>query len=256
MTFRRVHFASDATTSGGRELRTAPRIKMDSVIALLLESGESEGRLVDLSTTGAAVSHDATIELGEVIPIRFELEGRGGSHDIACAGLVRGMRSGPLGKVYGLEFHNLSSDDRKFLASHIRWVHDGGDLAEAREHWSSNPDPGAASVVTSSVDPDRKLLRWIPSFGALFAEIANHILRNENVFVPVVDSGLFEGEVLYLEIIPPQSHVVFRSLVEVTWVQAQGNPGVGLRLPALTPFDRQFLESAQAAIGQPIAVDL
>jgi len=255
MTFRRVHYAPDVAPPSGRELRTAPRIKMDCSIALQLASGDAEGRLVDLSTTGAAVAHNTAIELGEVIPLRFVLTGRGGNHSIACAGLVRGMRTDSLGTVYGLEFHNLSPEDRKFLASHIHWVHEGGDLAEAREHWSSNPDPGAASVLSSSLDPERKVLRWIPSFGALFAEIARHLLDNDNVFVPVVEAGLFEGEVLYLEIIPPQSHVVFRSLVEVTWVQTQSEPGVGLRLPTLTPFDRKFLETAHSMVGQPIAIE-
>jgi len=217
-----------------------------------LESGPSSGQLIDLSTTGAAIAHDNNIELGEVLPIRFNLDGQEGVHAIACAGLVRGIRKGPLGNIYGLEFHNLSPADRKFLATHIRWVHAGGELAEAREHWSHNPDPGAASVVTSSLDPERKLLRWVPSFGNLFAEIAGHILDNDNVFVPVTDAGLFEGEVLYLEIVPPQSHVVFRSLVEVTWVQEQGQPGVGLRLPTLTPFDREFLENARSRVAEPM----
>jgi hypothetical protein len=255
MTFNRVHHAPSTSAASSRELRTAPRIKVECSIEMELESGPGAGRLVDLSTTGAAISHDSDIELGEVLPIRFELEGQQGTHSIACAGLVRGMRKGPLGSVYGLEFHNLSADDRKFLASHIRWVRGGGDIAEAREHWSNNPDPGAASVVTSCLDPERKLLRWVPGFGSLFAEIAGHILDNDNVFVPVIEAGLFEGEVLYLEIVPPQSHVVFRSLVEVTWVQSNNQPGVGLRLPSLTPFDRQFLESARETVGQPMDLD-
>jgi hypothetical protein len=227
---------------------------MECALEMELESGPSAGRLINLSTTGAAISHDSNIELGEVLPLRFALEGQEGPYSIACAGLVRGMRKGPLGSVYGLEFHNLSPADRKFLAAHIRWVRGGGEVKDAREHWSHNPDPGAASVVTSSLDPDRKLLRWVPGFGNLFAEIAAHILDNDNVFVPVIDAGLFEGEVLYLEIVPPQSHIVFRSLVEVTWVQELGEPGVGLRLPTLTPFDRQFLQSARATISEPMSL--
>ena len=250
----RVHHAPSTSSGGGRELRTAPRIKVECELKMELESGPSAGRLIDLSTTGAAIAHENNIELGEVLPIRFDLDGQQGVYSIACAGLVRGIRKSPLGSVYGLEFHNLSPADRKFLAAHIRWVQGGGDLAEAREHWSHNPDPGAASVVTSSLDPERKLLRWVPSFGNLFAEIAGHILDNDNVFVPVAEAGLFEGEVLYLEIVPPQSHIVFRSLVEVTWVQMDAESGVGLRLPTLTPVDREFLENARSTIAEPMTL--
>ena len=46
----------------------------------------------------------------------------------------------------------------------------------------------------------------------------------------------------------------FRSLVEVTWVQAEHDPGVGLRLPSLTPFDLEFLQSAHDKIGQPMVM--
>jgi hypothetical protein len=49
--------------------------------------------------------------------------------------------------------------------------------------------------------------------------------------------------------------VMFRSLVEVTWVQTNDSPGVGLRLPTLTPFDRQFLEHARSTVGQPMTLD-
>jgi hypothetical protein len=250
----RVHHAPAASAGEGREHRIAPRIKVGCSLEMELESGPASGHLIDLSTTGAAIAHDNNIELGEVLPIRFDLDGQQGVYSIACAGLVRGIRKGPLGSVYGLEFHNLSPADRKFLATHIRWVQAGGDLAEAREHWSNNPDPGAASVVTSSLDPERKLLRWVPGFGNLFAEIAGHILDNDNIFVPATEAGLFEGEVLYLELVPPQSHLVFRSLVEVTWVQLRGESGVGLRLPTLTTFDRQFLENARSTIAEPMTL--
>lgn len=253
MIFNRVHHAPDSPPEGGgRELRTAPRVKCESSVRLELEESEASAQLLDLSSTGGAINFEGKLELGQVVPIRFVLKGGSGEHDVACAGLVRGFRTGPLGNVYGLEFHNLSAEDRKALAAHIRWVRAGGEIAEARQHWSNNPDPGAASVVTSSVDPSRQLLRWVPSFGSLFAEIAGHILDNDNVFVPVIESGLYEGEVLYLEIVPPQSHVVFRSLVEVTWVQDSEAPGVGLRLPSLTPFDREFLETSRKTVGQPM----
>ena len=253
--FNRVYLAHTEPTGRGREHRAAPRIKLDCPIELHLEASVGNGRIVDLSTTGAAISHDGDVDLGEVIPIRFSLNGQSETRPIACAGLVRGLRKTSTGSIYGLEFHNLSADDRKFLATHIRWVRAGGEIAEAREHWSHQPEPGSASVVSSSVDPDRRLLRWIPGFGTLFAEIAGHILDNDNVFVPVVESGLFEGEVLYLEIVPPQSHVMFRSLVEVTWVQTSDQPGVGLRLPTLTPFDKEFLQRARASVAQPMTIE-
>jgi len=255
MIVHRVHHASQTSAASGREHRTAPRIKTNRTLELQLDSGPADGRLVDLSTTGAAIAHQSNLELGEVVPIRFSLEGPSDSHTIACAGLVRGLRKSPDGNVYGLEFHNLSPEDRKTLASHIRWVRAGGEIAEARAHWSGNPDPGSAVVVPSSLDPERNLLRWVPGFGNLFEEIATHLLENDNVFVPVSGVELLEGEVLYLEIVPPQSHVMFRSLVEVTWVQTNDSPGVGLRLPTLTPFDRQFLEHARSTVGQPMTLD-
>ena len=252
----RVYHSADLPTAEpeGRELRTAPRIKCNDPIDLQFDEGEATARLIDLSTTGVAVSYDGKLELGEVLQMSFGVPGKEDADGIACTGLVRGLRSGALGSVYGLEFHNLSTGDRQRLAEHIRWVRSGGEIAEARDHWSHNPDPGAASVVPSTLDPDRKVLRWVPGFGSLFSEIAEHLLDNDNVFVPVMEAGLYEGEILYLELIPPQSHVLFRSLVEVTWVQAGEKPGVGLRLPTLTSFDREVLDAARERIGEPMAL--
>ncbi|MEE2828595.1 MAG: PilZ domain-containing protein [Myxococcota bacterium] len=254
MVLHHVHHAPDAEAPSvsERELRTAPRVRCEGSIELEMDGKSVNCRLVDMSTTGAAMLYDGTIELGEVVQVRFPLPGKEGEALVCCAGLVRGFRADPLGNVIGLEFHNLGANDRKRLAEQIRWVQSGGEIADARDHWSHKPDPGAASVVPSSLDPNRKVLRWVPGFGSLFSEIASHLIDNDNVFVPVIDPGLYEGEILYLEIVPPQAHVVFRSLVEVTWVQEGRDPGVGLRLPALTPFDLDFLRSARDQAGQPM----
>jgi len=79
MIFIRVHHTPGLSSASGRELRTAPRIKVECDLEMEIESGPSAGRLIDLSTTGAAISHDSNIELGEVLPIRFELQGQEGA---------------------------------------------------------------------------------------------------------------------------------------------------------------------------------
>ena len=61
--------------------------------------------------------------------------------------------------------------------------------------------------------------------------------------MPVAHHGLGEGDRLYLELVPPSSHVVIRTLAEVTWVQDDAGSGLGLRLAGMTALDTYLLRS-------------
>jgi Tfp pilus assembly protein PilZ len=92
-------------------------------------------------------------------------------------------------------------------------------------------------------------LRWTPGLATLFSQVAQVISDRETVFVPTLESALAEGDQLYLEVVPPLSHAVFRMLAEVVWVERGGVQadldGVGLRLGGLSAMDRHLLDAIQ-----------
>ncbi len=221
----------------GREQRTAPRVPARIPVELEVDGTSVTTTTHDISATGAAVEYGGAVELGQVFSIAFALPDDG--EEIACAGLVRSFRPGKQGgRIVGVEFHNLPPEKRRAIARYVRWVMSGEDVqAAAAAHWSG-ADHGAASVVDAS---DVPVVRWAPGFSTLFLEVAAHLQTVTQVFVPVVDHGLSEGDRVWFELVPPNSHVVVRSMGEVTWVEREGEAGVGLRLAGLTPLDRAVL---------------
>jgi hypothetical protein len=239
--------SQSAGGGGGREQRTAPRVDCQIPAELEVDGRSVATTLRDISATGAAVDLDATVALGQVFKIAFELPGDGGAVD--CVGLVRGWRPGPIGKLVGLEFHNLAPASRRGVATYVRWVISGQDVEEARTHWSQS-EPGSAQLVDPAEHGARKTLRWAPGFAAVVDEIAAHLADNDRVFVPVDHHGLGEGEGIWLELVPPRSHVLFRTLAEVTWLETGAGGGVSLRLAGLTELDRHVLRAIRSWIQQ------
>ncbi len=231
---------SQSVKTGGRELRTAPRVNCQFQAELKVDGQTIETTVRDVSATGAAVDYGGVVELGQVFHIAFDLPDDRG--EVSCAGLVRGWRPGPAGRLVGLEFHNLAPDSRRSVARYVRWVMSGQDIEQARTHWSQS-EPGAAQVVDPSEAGGRATLRWAPGFAAVFQEVSAHLADNDQVFVPVAHHGLGEGDRLYLELVPPSSHVVIRTLAEVTWVQDDAGSGLGLRLAGMTALDTYLLRS-------------
>jgi len=91
------------------------------------------------------------------------------------------------------------------------------------------------------------ILRWTPGLPALFDQVARVICDLETVFVPTLSGALSEGQQVYLEVVPPLSHAIFRMLGEVVWVEHGAQratlDGVGLRLGGLSALDRELLAS-------------
>jgi hypothetical protein len=242
---------SSPSRPGGRELRAAPRVPCDIEVAVTQEDSVVVTRLRDISATGAAVHWARPLELGEVLQLSFELPDEHGT-EVACAGLVRSFRPEPSGdgRVVGLEFHKLVGPARKAVAEFVRRALSGEAPAEGRRHWVSGVDIGNAQLVPDE-ERGRPALRWSTGFASLWAEVASHLGERETIFVPTHDAtSLHEGERLYLEVVPPGTHAVFRMLGEVTWVQraeGAGNtgaaPGVGVRLAGLSPLDRFLVHS-------------
>ena len=225
---------------GGREQRTAPRVTCQLSAELQVDGQTIQTLVRDISATGVAVDYGGAVELGQVFQIDFDLPDDRG--EVSCAGLVRGWRPGPAGRLVGLEFHNLAPDSRRSAARYVRWVLSGQDIEQARGHWSQS-EPGAAQVVDPDEAGARKTLRWAPGFATVVQEVAAHLASSDQVFVPVAHHGLAEGERLYLELVPPSSHVLIRTLAEVTWVEAEEAGGVGLRLAGMTALDSYLLKS-------------
>jgi hypothetical protein len=225
---------------GGREQRTAPRVNCQIPAELQVDGQTIETVLRDISATGVAVDYGGPVELGQVFQLSFALPDDRG--ELTCAGLVRGWRPGTAGRLVGLEFHNLAPDSRRAAAMYVRWVQSGQDIEQARSHWSQS-EPGAAQVVDPAEAGARPMLRWAPGFAAVVQEVAAHLATSDQVFVPVNHHGLSEGDRLYLELVPPSSHVVIRTLAEVTWVQTEEGGGVGLRLAGMTALDNYLLRS-------------
>lgn len=232
--------SQSAVQLGGREQRTAPRVNCQIPAELQVDGRTMQTLLRDISATGAAVDYSGKVELGQVFQVGFELPDERG--EVACVGLVRGWRPGPSGRTVGLEFHNLAPDSRRAVARYVRWVLSGQDIEQARTYWSQS-EPGAAQVVDPAEAGARPTLRWAPGFAAVFQEVAAHLAISDQVFVPVVHHGLHEGDRLYLELVPPSSHVVVRTLAEVTWLQETEGSGVGLRLAGMTALDSHLLRA-------------
>ena len=232
--------SQSVTTQGGREQRTAPRVNCQIPVELQVDGQTIETILRDISATGVAVDYGGPVELGQVFRLSFDLPDDRG--EVACVGLVRGWRPGPAGRLVGLEFHNLAPDSRRAAATYVRWVLSGQDIEQARNHWSQS-EPGAAQVVDPTEAGARPTLRWAPGFAAVAQEVAAHLATTDQVFVPVAHHGLSEGDRLYLELVPPSSHVVIRTLAEVTWTQSEESGGVGLRLAGMTALDSHLLKA-------------
>ncbi len=206
---------------------------------------ERNTSMLDVSATGCAVAWAAEVELGEVFELSFRLPDADRS-DIACVGLVRSFRSVEGGRLVGLEFHNLAAPGRRALAAFVRASLAGEAPSEARVRWSGGPDLGAAQLV-SDEEKQRPVLRWAPGFLDLYTEVAQHISETEMIFVPSAGGGLAEGERLFLELIPPSTHAIFRLLAEVVWAAAPGSDeeeGVGLRIAGLTAMDRFLIRES------------
>ncbi len=229
----------------GRELRAAPRVSCRFPADVAVHGVQRNTSVVDLSATGCAVAWGAEVELGEVFDVSFKLPDADSS-DVVCVGLVRSVRSTEMGRVVGLEFHNLPSPGRRAVAAFMRASLSGEAPSEARRHWSTGPDLGAAQLVPAE-EKARPVLRWAPGFLDLYCEVARHIAETEMIFVPSQDTGLGEGERLYLELVAPSSHAIFRLLAEVVWAAGEGGDeesGVGLRIAGLSAMDRFLLKES------------
>ena len=229
----------------GREKRSAPRVSCNITLDVELEGERIASTMRDISATGAAVVFSSPVALGHVVNLRFALP-CAPDEEIRCAGLVRSVRLHRGATVCGVEFHHLDAARRKAIAE---WVRDEiapqpGDIA--RNHWRGEIHASEAFVVPAS-ERARTALRWQPGMASLFRQVAQHLSEQDRVFVPYIGKDLHEGDRIYLEVVPPACHYVFRVLAEVVWVQREPNgawdKGVGLRLAGLTPMDRHMLKA-------------
>jgi len=244
-----IHFGPDAgAVSGGRELRVAPRIACQIPVTASLNGDDYATSISDISASGVAMFLAAEVELGEVFRLSFVLPDEDGS-EVDCAGLVRSCRAVGEESLIGMELHNLIDGARSSIASFVHLALESAVLGEKRPRWGGTADLGTASLLEGSTD-ERPVLRWTPGLPTLFAQVAKAIAERETVFVPTLDSSLSEGDRLYLEVVPPLSHAVFRMLAEVVWVERggfQAEPdGAGLRLGGLSEMDRHLLTAIQA----------
>lgn len=250
MSTPRIHLAPESAppASGGRELRVAPRIACQIPVAASIDGEEFSSAISDISASGLALALARPVVLGEVFRLSFQLPDRDAS-EVDCAGLVRSCRQVGEQSLVGMELHNLAPGSRSSIASYIHATLERAVLGEQRPRWASSSDLGTARVFDSG-EQDRPVLRWTPGLPALFDQVAAAISELETVFVPTLSSGLTEGQQVYLEVIPPLSHAIFRMLGEVVWVE-HGAPqasldGVGLRLGGLSAMDRHLLASIQS----------
>ena len=224
----------------GRELRAAPRVDCNIDCDVVHDGVGLTTLMRDISASGAAIDMSRALELGEVLSLSFGLPDSP-EQRIRCAGLVRSYRQTRDTRIVGVEFHNIVGGSRQAIAGFVRRRLAGEEPAD-RLHWEGGADLGEAYLV-GQAEKARPILRWAPGLAALFAEVADHIMARETVFVPVDPAGLSEGERIYLEVVPPSSHAVFRMLGEVVWVQADQRRGLGLRLGGLSPMDSHLIRA-------------
>ncbi len=245
-----VHYAPDATSPAarGRELRVAPRIACEIPVVATIDGQEYSTNICDISASGLAIFLTRAVELGEVYSLSFSLPTEP-DDEISCAGLVRSYRDAGDENLIGMELHNLEVGARRSIADFIHWGLEAAVLGEQRPRWTTTVDVGTATLF-DALDDERQVLRWTPGLPALFDQVAQVICELETVFVPTLSSSLTEGQQVYLEVIPPLSHAVFRMLGEVVWVERGAHQdsvdGVGLRLGGLSPIDRHLLESIRS----------
>jgi|GEM_PF-1799561 len=246
---RSLHHAAVATfpqvVRDEREKRSAPRVSCTIEVDAELEGRRAPSMMHDISATGAAVVFDGPVELGQVMNMRFALP-NAPDEPIRCAGLVRSVRLSHGSRVCGVEFHHLDANRRKGIARWVRGEIDPAPGDIARNHWRGEIHASEAFVVPAS-ERARKALRWQPGMASLFRQVAQHLCEQDRVFVPYIGKDLAEGDRIYLEVVPPACHYVFRVLAEVVWVQREPNgawdKGCGLRLAGMTPMDRHMLKA-------------
>lgn len=243
-----VHLSPDVAAVSGRELRVAPRISCQLPVKASLNGEDYATDLCDISASGVAMFLAAEIELGEVFRLSFVLPGED-EVEVSCAGLVRSCRAVGQESLIGMELHNLGPGARSSIASFVHLALETAVLGEQRQRWGSAADLGTAILLEGAED-QRCVLRWTPGLATLFSQVAQVIADRETVFVPTLESELGEGDQLYLEVVPPLSHAVFRMLAEVVWVEQGGVQtdldGVGLRLGGLSAMDRHLLAAIQS----------
>ncbi len=174
--------AASIPDNSGRELRAAPRVAVRLPVSAGPEGNARRSSIVDLSATGCAVAWAAEVDLGEVFEVSFQLPDADAT-DIQCVGLVRSFRKTEMGRVIGLEFHNLASEGRRAVAAHVRATLAGEAPSEARRHWAAAPDLGAAQMVPSE-EKNRPVLRWAPGFLDLYCarRLGARVESFENIY--------------------------------------------------------------------------
>jgi len=228
---------------------------------------ELASEIRDISSGGIAVGLAREVALGEVYFLTFALPGEPEA-PIRCAGLVRSFRTDGSASLVGLEFHKLEREDRRRIADFVHRVRAGEEPAALRPYWGGSADLDGATLFSDGGN-GRPVLRWAPGLASLFDEVANHIGAHETIFIPGDHDNLAEGDQLFLEVIPPSSHAVFRMLAEVVWVEDHGTAsvadiriveggaegddfaddevgprgGFGLKLGGLTAMDRYLLRA-------------
>jgi len=246
----RLHLDPDTASpaASGRELRVAPRIACEIPVLATIDGQEYSTNICDISASGLAIFLTRAVELGEVYRLSFCLP-TDPNDEIDCAGLVRSYRKAGDENLIGMELHNLEIGARRSIADFIHGGLEAAVLGEQRPRWSSTTDVGTATVF-DALDEERSVLRWTPGLPALFDQVAQVIRELETVFVPTLSSTLTEGQQVYLEVVPPLSHAVFRMLGEVVWVERGAHhssvDGVGLRLGGLSALDRHLLDSIRS----------
>jgi len=222
-----------------RENRLAPRVPCSLPLRLSVRDNDFDGTLENLSTSGCGVALGRPLVVGEEVDLDFVLDAA--TPPVRCRGLVaRMICSGE--HLYGLRFAGVTRSDRSRIAA---WVRRQLPAASSRTHWRA--DLGEAHLLQAD-RASHTVLSWPPTLPALFAEVVQRLLADSEVFVPGDCDGLTEGEGIHLELLAPFSHAVFRLLCEVLWVEraagGASQPGVSLRLSALSPLDRRLLQAA------------
>jgi len=263
-----LHFSSDDNAGAGaeREHRVAPRVSCTLPLTVVAGGEELASEIRDISSGGVAVGLAREVALGEVYFLTFALPGEPEA-PIRCAGLVRSFRSDGTSSLVGLEFHKLESEDRRRIADFVHRVRAGSEPAALRPHWGGTADLDGATLFPAGGE-GRPVLRWAPGLASLFDEVADHIGSHETIFIPGDHADLSEGDQLFLEVVPPSSHAVFRMLAEVVWVEDMAGSvadvrivqdedngggsddeqtvpggGFGLKLGGLTAMDRYLLRA-------------